>query len=276
MKSLKFIITLCVALSVISCKTNSSATNNENSTHSIVEENITYQDGDTPLKGVIYYDNSIENNRPAIMVVHEWWGNNDYAKRRAKMLAELGYVAMAIDMYGNGLVVDNPKDAQENAGKYYANPALLKSRVQAAYDVLSKHAKVNKSQISSMGYCFGGTVSLSAASMGIPLKTVVSVHGGLSGFQASPAMKDTKILICHGGNDKFVPQKDVDNFNNEMKKNGNTYEFKIYPEATHAFSNVESTEAGKKFNLPIAYNEAADKQSWQDMLEFFKKYNPIQ
>lgn len=274
MKTIKFLSVLFIALSFASFKSSSNSMSSHNRSEKIVTENVTYNDGDTELKGVIFYDKTIKTKRPAILVIHEWWGNNDYAKHRAKMLAELGYVAMAIDMYGNGYIADNPKDAQENAGKYYTNPMLLKSRVQAAYDVLIKNPKVNKDQISAMGYCFGGSVSLAAASLGIPLKTVVSVHGGLAGYQASPAMKDTKILICHGGSDAFAPQSDIDNFHNQMKKNGNIYEFKVYPGATHAFSNVESTEAGKKFNMPIAYNEAADKQSWQDMLTFFGKYFP--
>jgi dienelactone hydrolase len=240
----------------------------------IKHEEISYKDGEVNLKGVVYYPAKQKGKQPAILVVHEWWGLNEYAKNRAKMLAELGYVAFAVDMYGNGLVVDNPSDAQANAGKFYGDPNLIKSRMQAAYNTVTQLKQVDADKVSAIGYCFGGTVSLFAASFGIPLETVVSFHGGLTGFQASPAMQNTKVLICNGASDSFVPQADIDNFHKQMEQNKITYQFKSYENATHAFTNKESTEAGKKFNMPISYNKKADKASWKDMKAFFKMYFP--
>jgi len=241
----------------------------------IIAEEISYKAGEVTLKSVVYYHAKQKGKQPAILVVPEWWGLNDYAKSRAKMLAELGYVAMAVDMYGNGLVVDNPTDAQANAGRFYGDPNLIKSRMQAAYNTITQLPQVDASKVSAIGYCFGGTVSLFAASLGVPLQTVVSFHGGLAGFQASPAMQNTKVLICHGESDSFVPQADIDNFHQEMKKYNITYQFKSYKNATHAFTNKDATEVGKKFNMPISYNEAADKASWEDMMAFFKMYFQI-
>jgi len=241
----------------------------------IIAEEISYKAGEVTLKSVVYYHAKQKGKQPAILVVPEWWGLNDYAKSRAKMLAELGYVAMAVDMYGNGLVVDNPTDAQANAGRFYGDPNLIKSRMQAAYNTITQLPQVDASKVSAIGYCFGGTVSLFAASLGVPLQTVVSFHGGLVGFQASPAMQNTKVLICHGESDSFVPQADIDNFHQEMKKYNITYQFKSYKNATHAFTNKDATEVGKKFNMPISYNEAADKASWEDMMAFFKMYFQI-
>ncbi|MHA7056491.1 dienelactone hydrolase family protein [Aquimarina sp. M1] len=240
----------------------------------IKTEEISYKDGEVNLKGVVYYPAKQKGKQPAILVVPEWWGLNEYVKSRAKMLAELGYVAFAVDMYGNGLVVDNPTDAQANAGSFYSDPNLIKSRMQAAYNTVTQLEQVNAAKVSSIGYCFGGTVSLFAASLGVPLETVVSFHGGLTGFQASPAMQNTEVLICHGASDSFVPQADIDNFHEQMKKNKITYQFKSYENATHAFTNKESTEVGEKFNIPISYNEEADKASWKDMKVFFKMYFP--
>lgn len=251
------------------------AQNKKEAKTKIVTENVSYKDGGLTLKGVIYYPAKQKGKQPAILVVPEWWGLNDYVKNRAKMLAELGYVAMAVDMYGDGLVVDNPADAQANAGKFYGDPNLIKSRMQAAYNTVIKLPNVDASKVSSIGYCFGGTVSLFAASLGVPLETVVSFHGGLTGFQASPAMQNTKVLVCHGASDLFVPQEDIDNFHEQMKKSNIKYEFKSYENATHAFTNKDATEVGKKFNIPIAYNEAADKASWNDMMAFFKANFPI-
>ncbi|HMM12619.1 MAG TPA: dienelactone hydrolase family protein [Bacteroidales bacterium] len=262
-------------LAMIFSTTLVSAQSSDKANGKIKSEEITYKDGEVTLNGVVYYPAKQKGKQPAILVVPEWWGLNDYVKSRARMLAELGYVAMAVDMYGNGLVVDNPADAQANAGRFYGDPNLIKSRMQAAYNTVTKLPNVDDTKVSSIGYCFGGTVSLFAASLGIPLQTVVSFHGGLTGFQASPAMQNTKVLVCHGASDLFVPQADIDNFHEQMKNNNITYQFKSYENATHAFTNKEATEVGKKFNMPIAYNEAADKASWNDMKAFFKTYFPI-
>ena len=249
-------------------------TENKNESN-IVRKEIDYKAGTTTLKGYLFYDENQTEKRPGIIVVHEWWRNNAYNQKRAKMLAELGYTAFAADMYGNGLVVDNPEDAQKNAGVIYADIGLLKERITAAYDVLVNSGFADQKSIAAIGYCFGGTVVLNSANAGIPLDAVVSFHGGLAGFKADPAIKNTHILVCNGAADKFVSDVDKDNFKNQMNVIGAAYEFKEYEGATHAFTNPESTEAGKKFNMPIAYNAAADSASWNDMKEFFSKYFPV-
>ena len=238
----------------------------------IVRKEIDYKAGKTPLKGYLFYDENKTKKSPGIIVVHEWWGNNAYSQNRAKMLAELGYTAFAADMYGNGLVLDNPGDAEKNAGAIYSDIGLLKERITSAYDVLVNSDFADPERIAAIGYCFGGTVVLNAASLGVPLDAVVSFHGGLAGFKADPIIKNTHVLVCNGAADKFVSQEDKDNLKNQMNAAGAAYEFKEYEGALHAFTNPESTEAGKKFNMPIAYNAAADSASWNDMKEFFSKY----
>ena len=241
----------------------------------IVRKEIDYTAGETTLKGYLFYDENKKEKSPGIIVVHEWWGNNAYNQKRAKMLAELGYTAFAADMYGNGLVFDNPGDAEKNAGVLYADMGLLKERITAAYDVLVNSGFADPERVAAIGYCFGGTVVLNAANLGVPLDAVVSFHGGLAGFKADPVIKNTHVLVCNGAADTFVSQEDKDNFKNQMNAVGAAYEFKEYEGALHAFTNPESTEAGKKFNMPIAYHAAADAASWNDMKEFFSKYFPV-
>lgn len=241
----------------------------------IVRKEIDYKAGETPLKGYLFYDENKKKKSPGIIVVHEWWGNNAYSQKRARMLAELGYTAFAADMYGNGLILDNPGEAQKNAGAIYSDVDLLNERITAAYNILVNSGYTDPERIAAIGYCFGGTVVLTAASLDVPLDAVVSFHGGLEGFKAGPTIKNTHVLVCNGAADKFVPQKDKDNFKNQMNAAGADYEFKEYEGALHAFTNPESTEAGQKFNMPIAYNAAADSASWKDMKEFFSKYFPV-
>lgn len=241
----------------------------------IVSEQVKYTSGEDTLIGYIFYDKNANDPRPGIIVVPEWWGNNDYPRMRAKQLAELGYTTFSIDMYGNGKVVDNPEDAQKNAAKVYTNPAVLKGRMMAAYNTFSGNEKVKKDQIAAIGYCFGGSVSLNAASMGVPLDAVVSFHGGLEGFKASPDMKSIPVLVCNGRADQMVKREHIQQFRDEMQKVDAPFELREYDGATHAFTNPAATATGKKFNMPIAYNEQADKASWQDMLDFLDEHFPV-
>jgi dienelactone hydrolase len=240
----------------------------------IVSEKVTYMSDKDTLIGYLFYDKNSTAKKPGIIVVHEWWGNNDYPQSRARQLAELGYVALSADMYGMGKTVDNPKDAQTEAGKVYSDPKILKNRMMAAYNELNKSDKVESGKIAAIGYCFGGSVCLNAANMGVPLKTVVSFHGTLDGFKANPQIKNTPVLICNGRADKFVTREQLQSFKKQMTDIKANFEIKEYADATHAFTNPASTANGKKFNMPIAYNEAADKASWQDMKDFFAKNFP--
>ncbi|MEO9022798.1 MAG: dienelactone hydrolase family protein [Ginsengibacter sp.] len=220
--------------------------------------------------GMVAYDENIKGKRPGIIVVPEWWGLNDYTKNRAKQLAGLGYVAMAIDMYGDGKVAPDPKTAQDLATPFYKNPALTKTHMDAAIDKIKSFSQTDTSQIAAIGYCFGGFVVLNAAKLGADLKGVVTFHGGLSGVAPDKNLLKAKILICHGGDDEFE-NPHVAEFKKQMDSVGADYTFKVYPGATHAFSNPDATAVGEKFNMPIKYNAAADTASWNDMKVFLKK-----
>lgn len=233
------------------------------------EENISYSLDTVTMDGYVVYDENTEGQRPAVLVVHEWWGFNEYSKMRARELAKLGYIAMAVDMYGNGKIADNPTDAQNLAMPFYQDPELAKARFRAALNKIKEYNKTDSNKIAAIGYCFGGGVLLNLARMGENLKAVVSFHGSLIG---TPPIKDllkSSILVCHGDADPFVPKDHVDQFKKQMDSIGADYTFKSYPGATHAFTNPDATEKGKNFNLPIAYNAAADSASWNDMKEFF-------
>jgi len=161
----------------------------------IKEEVVSYKVGDKTMKGFIVYNDATKKASPAVLIVHEWWGLTEYPKMRAHMLAELGYVAFCVDMYGEGKIADNLTDAQKFSGEVYSNPAVLKERFAAAYETLIKNPIVDKSKVAAIGYCFGGTVALNAATMGVPLIGVVSFHGGLAGIKAGNEPLKTKLLI---------------------------------------------------------------------------------
>jgi dienelactone hydrolase len=237
------------------------------------EENITYTiDGAKDsliLDGFVVYDENIEGKRPAVLVVHEWWGLNEYAKRRARDLAKLGYIAMALDMYGNGKRGDNPDDAGKLAGPFYQDPATAKPFFDAAMNKLKSYPQADAGKMGAIGYCFGGAQVINMAKMGEDLKGVVSFHGNLA---VIPPVKDqlkADILVCHGAADPFVPQTEVDLFKKQMDSVGAKYTFKAYAGATHAFTNPDATANGEKFKLPIRYDAAADTASWNDMKSFF-------
>ena len=233
------------------------------------EENITYTGDSATLSGYVVYDENSDVKRPAVLVVPEWWGLNDYPKMRARELAKLGYVAMAIDVYGDGKTADNPDSAGKYAGAFYQNPQKAKARIDAAIAKIKTYSQVDASNIAAVGYCFGGGVLLNTVRLGDELKGVVSFHGSLIGTPANKDLLKSKILVCHGAADSFVPQKDVAIFKKQMDSIGAAYTFKEYAGATHAFTNPAATEAGKKFKIPIAYNGPADTASWQDMKTFF-------
>jgi len=245
--------------------------NTQNVHASIKGEEITYSDGATILKGYVAYNEEQEGKRPAIIVVPEWWGCGEYVRIRARMLAELGYIAIAVDMYGDGKIANNPGEAQAFAGVFYKDPALGKSRIEAAIKKISSYAQTDVNKLGAIGYCFGGSMVLNAAKLGMDFKGVVSFHGGLAGVPAAPGVTKAKILVCHGGADKFVSDGDIKNFKDNLDAVKVTYAFNSYDGATHAFSNPDATATGKKFSMPIEYNEAADKQSWKDMKEFLGK-----
>jgi dienelactone hydrolase len=234
-------------------------------------EEVEYTDGKITMKGYLAYDDAMTYKPPGVLVVHEWWGHNEYARKRAVMLAELGYTVLAVDMYGDGKQANHPDDAGKFAGEVMQNVESAKARFMAAMDVLKKHPMTDPNQIAAIGYCFGGGVVLHMARFGTDLKGVVSFHGSLSTqTPAKPGEVKAKILVCHGADDGFIPQEQIDRFKEEMKKAQADFEFISYPGAVHSFTNPEANALGEKFGLPIKYNAEADKKSWEDMQRFFK------
>jgi dienelactone hydrolase len=234
-------------------------------------ESVTYKADTATLNGYVAYDANSTAKRPVVLIVHEWWGLNDYIRGRAKQLADMGYLAFAVDMYGNGKNADNPKDANAYSSAVYSNPQLMKARIDAALSKVREYSQADTSNIAAIGYCFGGSVVLNTAKMGEPFKGVVSFHGGLTGVPANKDLLKAKVLVCHGNADSFVKPEEVAQFKKSMDSIGADYTFKGYDGATHAFSNPNATALGEKFKLPIAYNEAADKASWEDMKAFFAR-----
>ncbi|MEZ0225381.1 MAG: dienelactone hydrolase family protein [Alphaproteobacteria bacterium] len=238
----------------------------------LVTKDITYKDGDTELTGHFAYDDAAKAPMPGVVVVHEWWGNNDYSKHRAEQLAGLGYAALAIDMYGSGKMAANPDEAGKMSKPFYDDRSLMLRRAQAGLKTLTEQPEVDKTRLGVIGYCFGGAVALEMARRGEDVKGVVSFHGNLSSPEAAEAGRvKAQVLVLNGGDDKFVSQQERDNFAKEMTAAGVTYRTVDYPGATHAFTNPAATETGKKFKLPIEYNESADKQSWDEMKKFFER-----
>ena len=238
----------------------------------LIGEDVDYSSGTTLMKGYVVYDDTFKGKRPAVLVVHEWWGHNEYARDRARQLAQLGYVAMAVDMYGNGQQAMHPDDAKKFSGALAANVGLAKQRFLAARSLLQQHKMVEAEKIAAIGYCFGGGVVLQMAREGIDLRAVVSFHGSLATNKpAEPATVKARVMVAHGGKDPFVPAADITNFLNEMNKAGVDYKFIIYSGASHAFTNPAADDYGRRFNLPLQYNRQADEDSWQDMQIFLRR-----
>lgn len=221
------------------------------------------------MKGYLAYDENIKGKRPGVLVVHEWWGLNDYARKRARMLAELGYTALALDMYGDGKVVMHPDDAAKFSSELIKYFDVAKARFMAAMDFLKQQATVDPTRIAAIGYCFGGGVVLNMARQGADLKGVASFHGGLSAIKpAQPGSVKAKILVLNGAADKFTTPEQIEAFKQEMKAAGADFQFISYPGAVHSFTNPDADEYGKKFNLPLVYNANADKKSWDELKKF--------
>ena len=223
------------------------------------------------MQGYIAYD-ADAGPKPGVMVVHEWWGLNDYIKGRVNQLAQMGYTALALDMYGDGKVAADSDEAGALMGAVLGDMDSATARIKAGYTALAGHANTDAERISSMGYCFGGAVSLHAARIGMPLRGVVSFHGSLGSFHTpAPGSIQARILVCHGAADVLVPEEQVSAFKTEMDAAGADYQFIAYDGALHGFTNPDATAKGKEYGLPLAYNEAVDKESWAAMSTFFQE-----
>lgn len=238
------------------------------------EQEVTYTAGDTTMKGYLVYNEALEGPRPGVLVVHEWWGHNEYARDRARALAKQGYTALAVDMYGEGKQAEHPEDAQKFSSQVMSNMEVATARFEAARKLLAEHSTTDPQHISAIGYCFGGGVVLTMARQGADLDAVGSFHGMLP-TDDPPAKGEVKaaVFVAHGAADPFIPAETAETFKKQMNQSGAEFRFEAYPGAKHAFTNPEATENGKKFNLPLEYNKEADEKSWAAWLEFLKAHS---
>jgi dienelactone hydrolase len=235
----------------------------------VLEKVVTYSNNGETLKGYLAYNDEIEGKRPGVLVVHEWWGHNEYARKRARMLAELGYTALALDMYGDGKQASHPEEAGKFATEVSTNLPLAKARFDAALKFLKEQENVDANNIAALGYCFGGSVVLQMARLGEDLKAVASFHGGLSTqTPAEPGRVKARIISFTGADDPMIPPAQVAAFQEEMDNAGVSYKTVVFPGVKHGFTDPASDEKGRKFNLPIAYSAYADKASWEETKKF--------
>ena len=235
----------------------------------VVTRTVKYEHEGAALEGYLAYDDARSGPRPGVLVVHEWWGLNDYTKSRARELAAMGYVAFAADMFGAGKVTRDPKQAQAWYGEATGKPGLLASRSKAGLDVLRGQPQVDKAHVAAIGFCFGGTTVLSLAYSGEPLDATVTFHGGLIAPDTEQAKRiRTTLLVLHGAEDTFVDPKDVDDLRKSLDAAKVDWYMVTYANAVHAFSNRDADS----YKVPgIAYNEAAARRSWIEMQRLFQE-----
>jgi dienelactone hydrolase len=234
----------------------------------LVEKSVTYEKDGVTLEGFHVYDDSLAGKRPAVLVIHQWMGLTDNEKRRGRMLAEMGFNVFAADIYGKGVRPESPADAGKLAGKFKGDRELYRARLMAGLDVLQKDERTEPSKIAAIGYCFGGTGVLEMARAGAAVSGVVSFHGGLDaagGFAAKPGEVKAKVLVLHGAADPHVPAAQVEAFQKEMTDAKVDWQMTSYSDAVHAFT---QREAGDNPSKGVAYNEAADRRSWEAMKGF--------
>jgi len=241
---------------------------NTNIIAAIKTETVTYQYEGATLKGHLAYDDSAPGKRPGILVVHEFWGLNDYAKGRAEQLAKMGYVAFACDMYGEGKAAEHPKDASEMMSKVRSNVETWQGRAKASLAVLQHHDRVDPNKLAAIGYCFGGSTVLQLAYTGADVKAVVSFHGQplVATAEQAKAIK-SKILICHGADDAHIKMEELSKFAAPLKDTKVDYQINIYGGATHGFTvpHVETKMSSLK------YSPEADQRSWREMQDLFNE-----
>jgi dienelactone hydrolase len=238
----------------------------------IRSEVVNYQIAGQSFQGYLSYDDAIIGKRPGVLVVHEWWGHNAYARKRADMLAAMGYTAFALDMYGTGKLAKHPDDAKKFMQATLADMNVAEARFNAAMHLLQQQPTVVANKIAAIGYCFGGGVVLHMARVSTDLAGVISFHGSLAAkLTATPGQVKAKMLVLNGADDPFVTTEQIDALKQEMKNAGANLEFVNYPGVKHSFTNPEADDFGKRFNMPLVYNAEADKDSWQRMQVFLRQ-----
>lgn len=271
MKTPFFTILLSALLFTNSCKENK-AKDQTPSTSESISANIKTEELKTEINGITHrsfaaYNPDLEGKLPVVFVIPEWWGLNDYAKNRVKMLAELGYYAVGVDYYGEQKVVSTPDEAQKLSSHFYEIPIDARRMFDAAKHQVILQDKADYDKMAIIGYCFGGAQALNMGRQSEDFKGVVSFHGNLkTGVRAKN--NKVKYLVANGANDSFVSAEEIAAFKKEMDSAKINYTFIDYPNSFHSFTNPDATEVGKKFNMKIAYNKEADEKSWEDMKKF--------
>lgn len=233
------------------------------------KEPLTYMDGDVELKGYVYWDDAFTGQRPGVLVVHEWWGLNDYAKLRAEMLAETGYVAFAADMFGDGRITRHADEAKGWMQQITSNIESWQRRADLALAQLKAHPKVDPEKLAAIGYCFGGATVMQLAYLGADVDGVVSLHGSLPPATPEQAAKvKARVLVAHGDADSFVPPERIDAFKKALSEARVDWEMNIYGGARHGFTNPYADGYGM---AGLAYQEEADRRSWMRMLAFLEE-----
>jgi dienelactone hydrolase len=235
----------------------------------VVKETVTYEHDGVVLEGYLAWDDALEGPRPGVLIVHQWMGVSDNERMRAHMLAKMGYVALATDVYGKGIRPKNVAEAQEQAGKYYEDRALFRARLAAGLAELKRHPMVDGTRVAAIGYCFGGGGALELARAGADMVGVVSFHGSLdTPLPVSEGDIIAKVLVCHGAVDPYVKPEAVTGFVEEMEAARVDYQLIMYAGAVHAFT---QKGAGDDPSRGAAYNEIADHRSWRAMQDFFSE-----
>ena len=232
-------------------------------------EEITYASDSTNLKGYIAFDENATEKRPGVLIIHEWWGHNNYVRERADMLAELGYTAIAVDMYGDGKLAEHPDDAGKFAMSVMTNLPEAKARFNAALDVLKAHESVDGDKIAAIGYCFGGSVALTMANSGADLDAVAAFHSGVQLPIMPNADLKANVRVFNGADDPFISPESIEAFKSAMDSVGANYQYIAYPGVKHSFTSKEADANGEKFGLPLAYDADADAKSWAGLQELF-------
>lgn len=231
---------------------------------------VSYMADTTRLEGFLVYNEAADEKRPGILVIHEWWGHNEYTRERARMLAEEGYTALAVDMYGEGKQAQHPDEAGKFAGMVMNNMPMAEARFDAALEKLRSHPSVDPDRIAAVGYCFGGSVALTMANMGKDLDAVAAFHSGIQ-LPVMPSEKlEARVLVANGAEDPMIQESQVEAFKKALDSVGADYQYISYEGATHAYTSKEADSLGKAFDLPLAYDAEADQKAWNKLLEFLE------
>ncbi|MEW7292767.1 dienelactone hydrolase family protein [Aquimarina sp. 2304DJ70-9] len=265
---------------IISCKDNKTKETTEATEESEVvaektiklkSEEIAYKVDTLSMKGYLVFNENATEKRPGVIVVHEWWGHNDYVRERANMLAELGYVALAIDMYGDGKQAAHPDDAGKFAMSVMGNIETATARFNAALEMLKAQESVDPDKIAAIGYCFGGSVALTMANAGVDLDAVAAFHSGVQLPVMPTADIKAKVLVCNGAIDPFIPIETVDAYKKAMDSVKADYKYIAYENATHSFTSKAADSLAKKFDMPLAYQQEADEKSWAELQKLLEE-----